>query len=85
MKIIKLDEEITYKKEVKTVSIGIGDKKVNVYYELYQDIYNGDYEDYYSIDENDKAILTDEELESIEDYLPELLSCEIGHFIDIKE
>lgn len=85
MKIEKLDEEISYNKIVKTVSVGINDKKVRVYYECFSDELTGEYYSDYNIDENDKTILTDEELESIEDYLPELLSCEIGHFIDIKE
>lgn len=84
MKIEKLDEEISYNKIVKTVSVGINDKKVNVYYECFSDELTGDYDNDYNIDDNDKELLSDEELEVLEDYMYELLNNDVGHYIDIK-
>lgn len=84
MKIEKLDEEISYKKIVKTVSVGINDKKVNVYYECFSDELTGEYDSDYNIDDNDKELLSDEELEMLEDYMQEILNNDVGHYIEVK-
>lgn len=84
MKIEKLDEEISYNKIVKTVSVGINDKKVRVYYECFSDELTGEYYSDYNIDDNDKELLSDEELEMLEDYMQEILNNDVGHYIEVK-
>lgn len=83
MKLEKINEEVVYKKLTKQHTIKVGDKEVIVY-EYSNCDYDGDYDYDYDINDKDKKNLTDEELETLEDYLSELLSNDVGHLIDVK-
>jgi hypothetical protein len=85
MKIQKIDEEVSYEKIVKELTIEVNGKKVRVYYEASQDIISGDYYNNYDIDESDSMLLTDDELEVLEDNLLDLISNPVGLIINTVE
>jgi hypothetical protein len=75
MTIKKTDEEVTYKKVTTMHTFEVNGKTVRVYEHIFFDIFGGDKD--YNIDERDAETLTKEEVEELEDKLPEILKEQI--------
>lgn len=71
MKIEKVSSETTYRSETREHIINVNGKDVAVYQKFYYD--NFGYNDDIDIDEKDKAQLTDDELDELEDSLADLI------------
>lgn len=70
MKITKTNEEITYQKKVTTHTFEVNGKEIRVYKEEFHDLYSADSDR--NIDENDINLLTEDELEALEDEIYDL-------------
>lgn len=82
MKIIKQNEEITYRRTEITITLELNGKKIRVYFhEDYDDMQGCDYD----IDEDDRKLLSDEENEAFDDLdMFELSRQEQGKEIEWK-
>ena len=78
MNITKQSEEITYLQKTTLHTIKINGKEVCIWSYVKNDSEHSDYENNTDINEDDKAKLTDIELEAIGEYMTEVLETEVG-------
>ena len=71
MKLEKIEDNLTLKKETRELIFKLGDKKVVAYYHYYYDSISNEYDSDFVLDENKD--LTEEEREFIDENIGDLL------------
>jgi len=84
MKIKKLDETTTYKQINTSYVFDVNGKRIKASYWEKVDDYFSQYESDYEIDEEDKKLLSEEELEVLEDNLSEAMQLKEEEEIEIE-